>query len=198
MAFGGSVVMVLALSACSDDVDRAAAPAQESTTATTASTPAASAAGSENDGGFFIDGTRLCVTNKTTQPMSAKARNAQEASQNTQLAPGDEYCAAGYQEGISTRENGDIVIDVQATNADGASANLVMLGNNQVGVSGVDARTLDGGIPRHLVTNGTLAVGKSISGTTLDQGLKITMTRVDDCCGWKQLRATVSEVNANQ
>lgn len=125
--------------------------------------------------------------------MTAKARNPQEESKSSQLSPGTTYCAAGYVESTPGRESGDIVIDVRATANSGASSDLIMVGDNQSGESGVEARTLDGPLPRHVIVGKALGVGDVITGPTMDGKFTVTMKRVSDCCGWKQLRADVSE-----
>lgn len=184
------------VSACAPPASREAAPASPAAASAAPAAPAAASAApsgsAEGSGGpvqgFFVDGTRICVTNRTGTSLTALPRNQSEESNSRVLEPSQTYCAAGYNDSVTSRSDGDIVIRLSG---DAPGLPIVLVGNNVAGVSGVDASVFDGPETLHLAAGGRLAVGQSIQAATLNGGPIVTVVRKPDCCGWKQFEAVL-------
>ena len=151
--------------------------------ASTAAISAASPSAESSSVGAFVDGSRICIINKSSKNFQIEPIVYKEKSNSTSVDPGNDYCQAGYVEGgedtVLRAISGPTKLDIFAANW--------ALRDTWAGVKFIDDR---GGLERWVIESES-GVGLHEKANTPDGRFALDLYRVDDRNGWKQWRLEV-------
>ena len=137
--------------------------------------------------GAFVDGSRICIINKSSKNFQIDPIVYQERSNTTSVNPGDGYCQAGYVTGVD-----GIDTDLRATN--GSTTLHVFAENPSVDPAYASVKLIaQGDYERNVVTS-SADPGQHKMGNTQDGRFAVDLYRVDDCCGWKQWKLEIFDL----
>jgi len=184
LAVAAALLAVTSAAGCTSG-DREAAEA----TASLAPAASQSVPGSASPDALFADGSRVCLINRSSQTFDIEPLVFDEKSATSSLAPGADYCQAGYRAGSESDPTNDT--ELRANNQ---KTSLHIYADNLsffAPFAGVKAGYL-GNMEQQVVFSDQ---GKGIhrQGTTADGRFTVDLYRVDDCCGWKQWRLEIMD-----
>ena len=151
--------------------------------ATTDAISAGSPSADSSSVGALVDGSRICIINKSSKNFQIEPIVYKEKSNSTSVDPGSDYCQAGYVEGdedtVLRAISGPTKLEIFALN--------FSLGDARAGVKFIDDR---GRLERWVIESES-GVGVHEKANTPDGRFALDLYRVDDRSGWKQWRLEV-------
>ncbi len=166
----------------SSDALSAASPSAQSSSASGSPSPESSSVGA------FVNGSRICIINKSAKNFQIEPMIYKERSKTTSVDPGDTYCQAGYVEGS--------LVDTELRAISGPTTLHITAHNTAFVAPDAMVKFIDnrGNYERPVVWSDLSVNQEELNGVTPDEGFALHLFRVDNCCGWIQWRLEIFDV----